>query len=388
MSTGAFRMSRRAVLILAAASVTAASAGPSEEVAPIMQPLRPVARPPGERITLRPVSHWADLYTDGWDFEYRDSLPQTRSADSWDHYDASYVVDANTAMFRATGERRFLDRALEYVENVMGSARESSSLPDSQFRDRYRGWASMRPDLDHPGEEVPLYESYFWRYATALLLVMRESAAIRRDAGYLARFRRLLEFAEVDVFEKWYSRGALQYIYRERTHMAAHWALIAMNLSLTTEDAARRIRYRQVVDNIDLHLPDVRASLRGQMRRNPVEPTAYFWSDVWRSARRPGQDVSHGNGVMAYVVEACDRGWTWTTDDMAAFSALLTKVVWPGGRRYAAYVDGTGTDNGWFSDGFVKLGRFDAAVQRRLEDHQVVNLQFAANMALNARILS
>jgi hypothetical protein len=345
-------------------------------------------RPPGERITLRPVSHWADLYTDGWDFEYRDSLPQTRSADSWDHYDASYVVDANTAMFRATGERRFLDRALEYVENVMGSARESSSLPDSQFQDRYRGWASMRPDLDHPGEEVPLYESYFWRYATALLVVMRESAAIRRDAGYLARFRRLLDFAEVHIFEKWYSRGALQYIYRERTHMAAHWALIAMNLSLTTEDAARRTRYRQVVDNIDLHLPDVRASLRGQMRRNPVEPTAYFWSDVWRSARRPGQDVSHGNGVMAYVVEACDRGWTWTTDDMAAFSALLTKVVWPGGRRYAAYVDGTGSDNGWLSDGFVKLGRFDAAVQRRLEDHQVVNLQFAANMALNARILS
>jgi hypothetical protein len=388
MSTGAFRMSRRAVLILAAASVTAASAGPSEEVAPIMQPLRPVPRPPGERITLRPVSHWAGLYTDGWDFEYRDSLPQTRSADSWDHYDASYVVDANTAMFRATGERRFLNRALEYVENVMGSARESSSLPDSQFRDRYHGWASMRPDLDHPGEEVPLYESYFWRYATALLVVMRESSAIRRDAGYLARYRRLLDFAEVDIFEKWYSRGALQYIYRERTHMAAHWALIAMNLSLTTEDAARRTRYRQVVDNIDLHLPDVRASLRGQMRRNPVEPTAYFWSDVWRSARRPGQDVSHGNGVMAYVVEACDRGWTWTTDDMAAFSALLTKVVWPGGRRYAAYVDGTGSDNGWFSDGFVKLGRFDATVQRRLEDHQVVNLQFAANMALNARILS
>ncbi len=55
---------------------------------------------------------------------------------------------------------------------------------------------------------------------------------------------------------------------------------------------------------------------------------------------------------------------------------------------YRAYVDGTGSDNGWFSDGFVKLGRFDAATQRRLEDHRVVNGQFAANMALNARVLS
>jgi len=353
-----------------------------------MQPLRPVQRPPTERITVQPVSRWADLYLDGWDFEHRDSLPETRSADSWDHYDASYVVDANTAMFRATGESRFVDRALEYVENVMASARESSSLPDSQFRDRYRGWASTRPDLDHPGEEVPLYESYFWRYATGLLVAMRDSPAIYGEAGYRARYQRLLQFAEVNIFEKWYTRGPLQYIYRDRTHMAAHWALIALNLSLVTEDASRRTRYRQVVDNIDLHLPDVHAGLRRQMRRNPVEPTAYFWSDVWGSARRPGQDVSHGNGVMAYVVEAADHGRTWTADDMAAFSALLTKVIWPGGRRYAAFVDGSGSDNGWFSDGFVKLGRFDAAVQRRLESHQVVNLQFAANMALNARILS
>jgi len=36
----------------------------------------------------------------------------------------------------------------------------------------------------------------------------------------------------------------------------------------------------------------------------------------------------------------------------------------------------------------VKLGRFDPAVQRRLEDHEVVNDQFAANMALNARVLA
>ena len=66
---------------------------------------------------------------------------------------------------------------------------------------------------------------------------------------------------------------------------------------------------------------------------------------------------------------------------------MLTRVIWPGGTTYRNYVDGTGADNGWFSDGFVKLGRYDAAVQRRLEQHQVVNDQFAANMALNARIL-
>jgi hypothetical protein len=217
---------------------------------------------------------------------------------------------------------------------------------------------------------VPLYESYFWRYGTALLAAMH-------DAGLRTpEYRRLLEFAEVHVFEKWYARGADETIYRERTHMAAHWALIAVHLARVTADPARRDRYHEVSATVDRRLRD-------QMRRNPVEPTAYFWSDRWGSAARPGQDVGHGNGVVAYVLETP----AWTTTDRAAFAALLTRVVWPAGQTYRGFVDGSGTDNGWYADGFVKLGRTDPAVQLRLDQHRVVNDQFAANMALNARML-
>jgi hypothetical protein len=350
-----------------------------------MQPVPATPAAPPSRVKIKTVEHWAAVFEQSWDFQYADSLPMSRSADSWDHYDLSYSVDSCIAMFRATGERRYLDRALEFVENVAGSAKPSASLRTSQFSDDYRGWASS--SSGQGGDEVPLYESYFWRYGTALLVAMREDPRVHGDPAYRARYDRLLAFAEIHIFEKWYSRGAAESIYRERTHMAAHWALIGLHLSRITGDTARRKRYLEVVGNIDLHLPGSGASLRGQLRRSPVEPTAYFWSDVWGSARRPGQDVSHGNGFMAYVVEARDRGRPWTGADMAAFSALLTKVIWPGGTTYRAFVDGTGADNGWLSDGFVKLGRYDAAVQLRLEQHEVVNDQFAANMALNARIL-
>jgi hypothetical protein len=324
------------------------------------------------------------VYEQSWDFQAENIQPQSRSKDSWDHYSLSYSLDANIAMFRATDERRYLNRTLEWVENVMAASAVSATLPTSQYRDRYRGWVSQQEG----GTEVPLYESYFWRYGTALLPAMRASAAVYANSKYRTRYNRVLQFAEVDVFEKWFTRGANDNIYRSRTHMAAHWAQIALNLSLVTTDAARRARYHEVMDNIDLHLPNVGSSLRRQLRRSPVEPTAYFWSDVWGSFRRPGQDVGHGNGVMAYVVEAWENGSRWTDADMAAFSALLTKVIWPGGHTYRGYVDGTGTDNGWYSDGFVKLGRYDPAVQRRLDQHVVVNDQFAANMALNAKLLS
>jgi len=390
------RISRRTAILLGvgvaaagSAAVTAAVVLPGhDDVPPVMKPMPVDPPPPKGSVTLLPVSHWADVYQQGWDFEHKDSLPQTTSGDSWDHYNVSYVVDANVAIFRATGDTRYLDRALEYVENVVATARPSSSFKGSQFHDRYQGWVSNRSDLDHPGDEIPLYESYFWRYGTALLVAMKENGRVHQNPGYQTRYQRLLNFAEVNVFEKWYSRGPLANIYRERTHLAAHWSLIALNLAQITTDPSRRSRYFGVVDNIDLHLPDEDSSLRRQMRRNPVDPHAYFWSDEWGSARRPGQDVSHGNGVMAYVVEATDRGRNWTTEDMAAFGMLLTKVIWPGDHTYREFVDGTGSDNGWFSDGFVKLGRFDATVQKRLETHQVVNGQFAANMALNSKMLS
>lgn len=377
-----------AVLLLGTVLLTAgASAAPTGVVPPFVSLVRPEPARRTEPVTLVPVNVWEDRFLEAWEYELETAIPLSRSPDSWDHYTLSYDVDGNTAMFRATGRTRYLDRALEYAENVVATARPSASLSTSQYQDDYRGWVSLQRDLNRPGIEVPLYESYLWRYITTLLRVMQETPSVADDPAYRDRYQRLLDFAEVHVFEKWYVRGQ-ENIYRSRTHMAAHWALIALNLSLITTDPDRRARYRQVVDDIDQHLPNLPSSLREQLRRNPVDPSAWFWDDAWGSYRRPGQDVSHGNGVIAYLVEARDRGGYWTDADLAGFESLLVNVIWPGGRTYRNFVDGSGTGNGWFSDGFVKLGRYDPAVQQRLDRHAVVNSHFAANMALNAAILS
>lgn len=378
------RSTRRTLLLLGVTSVVAATVAESAarpcnaRPMPDGQASSSAAAPSARNVKLKPVGYWTGVFEQSWDYQSRTAQPMSRSRDSQDHYDLAYTLDGNVAMFRATGSARYLDRALTYVENVAGSSAPSTSLARSTFRDRYRGWASSKSGQG--GDEVPLYESYFWRYGTQLLVAMRQNTKVWANAGYRARYDRLLSFAEVDIFEKWFTRGAAESIYRERTHMASHWALIALNLGQLTADAGRRTRYRQVLTTIG-------AQVRNQMTRNPVEPTAYFWSDVWGSTRRPGQDVGHGNGVMAYVVEARDQGTTWNSADMAAFGSLLVKVVWPGGATHRAYVDGTGKDNGWIADGFVKLGRYDPNIQHRLESYQVVNDQFAANMALNAKIL-
>jgi hypothetical protein len=68
---------------------------------------------------------------------------------------------------------------------------------------------------------------------------------------------------------------------------------------------------------------------------------------------------------------------------MARFSATLTEFILRDDDTSAEYVDGTGG----FADGFVKLGRFDPAVQIRLQEHGVQNAHYYANMALNATVL-
>jgi hypothetical protein len=375
------------VVLLAGTGALAASIERSgKDLPPVREfetpgPASPLATP------LLPVSHWEQAYLDTWANELKTSLPLSTSGDSWDQYNLSYSVDSNTAMFRATGETRFLDRALLYIDNVAGKAKVSSTMRTSQYRDKYLGWISNSKDVDTPGTEVPLYESYFWRYATTTLRAIHDNQTVYGDPKYRAEYDRLLDFAEVNIFEKWYKRGT-DNLYRSETHMASHWALIAVNLAAITTDDKRRAQYQTVVDNIDLHLPNAQSSLRQQLIRSPVDGAAYFWSDEWGSFRRPGQDVSHGNGVMAYVVEAVALGKTWTPTDMARFAETLTSVLRPrADGTFPMYVDGSGTDNGWIADGFVKLGRTSPAVQQWLEKYPQVNDQFFANMALNVKLL-
>ncbi|MCY1023595.1 hypothetical protein [Pyxidicoccus sp. MSG2] len=367
----------------ATASFTVANASvPAPPPVPLPPPVP--SAPPG----LRTVDAWERLFLNTWEREHRmEYLPRSKSTDSWDFYSLAYGIDANTAMYRATGRTVYLDRALLYVNNLVDTARVSRSLPRSQFKDGFLGWASTLSDP--AGEEVPLYESYCWRYVTRLLRVIRETPELYVNTAYRSQYERLLAFTEKNIFEKWFVRGADAFIYRSRTHLAAHWAFIAMDLALMTADTAARPTYQAVFDNINQDLPNVSASLRAQLEPHPRYPEAWFWSDRWGSHEPPGQDVAHANGVLAFLVEAHDAGLTWTDDDLRRFTATLNTVIWPEDGTYAEYVDGSGSGDGWFNDGLMKLGRYDIGLQRRLEQHRVgQNIQFFANGALNVRILS
>jgi hypothetical protein len=369
--------------------------------------------------SLWTVSAWETLFLQHWNTDdanvYR---PLSLSGDSWDMYNLAFGIDANTAMYRATGETQYLDRTLVYINNVISTARPSSSFGSAAFQDSYLGWVTQRstPLPSLVGQEIPLFESFMWRYVTEALLVIHQTPALYTNPTYKSQYDSILAFTEVNIFDKWYNRGVPHCgcggagwpnLYPENTNMASHWAFISMDLSLLTQDATRQARSVTVYTNINLHMPYeigtvyYTGSLRQQFQVNPAAPAAYVWDSFWGPYTGAGdpnvQDVFHGGHEVGYITEAYGLGLgPWTTADITALSHTLTDVLWTSNGTYAGFVDGSGVGSsvGSVIGGFMDLGRYSPAIQLRLQnysgtigDNYGAVSDFYANGALNAKIL-
>ena len=359
---------------------------------------------------IHSMNYWETEFLNGWQAEYDLYYPLSNSNDSWQWYSLAWAVNANQTMFEATNETKYLDRALLYINNVIDSAKLSSTFSASQFQDSYLGWVSKSsPDTTENGKEYPLFETFLWRYVTSLLRNMKANNCVYNDPTYRAQYDSILAFTEKNIYEKWTSSargGANTNVYRVNAHMTSHWARMCLNLFLITGKQV----YFNVFDNFNNHLPNYQmndssqASMRKQIRQNPANSSAYWWNANWGDTSLPGQDVPHGTAVIGFMVEAHDLGYEWNTADINGLINLYTKVVWPAENTCSFYVDGSGIWDGWFNDGWMTLGRYDTVLQKRLEAHVAGNgqitgtnsntnqtydgCQFYANLALNAKILS
>ena len=272
-----------AVAPLRTASAPAAPASPPA-------PASPAAPAPAAAPLLKSAATWADAFDEEWRATRAQVQGWAASGDSWQQYRLAYSIDALTSAYLATGRAAYVEDGLALLDAVAGSSRPSALIPGSRFHDGYRGWASsLKAD---GGDEVALYESYLWRYGTGLLRVVREDPALWSRPDLRRSYARLLGVAVRDVFGKWWARGPNSYIYRERVHLSAHWALIAVNLGLLDASRQRRTRYARVIrEFVDGSVAERRPGLRTQLVASPFDSQAWFWSDIWGSywPARPGR---------------------------------------------------------------------------------------------------
>jgi hypothetical protein len=348
---------------------------------------------------IRPVSYWESKLLGAWEREDRDKYSGwSDNADSSWYYFLAYPIDGLTAMYEATGNTVYLDRALHYINNMINHAQVSGSMPTSQYKDNYIGWVAT----ENNNKETPLYESYVWRYILKLLRVIKETPALYSNPIYKPYYDSILEFSEVNIFDKWYERG-LDNIYRSNTQLASHWGYICLEISLLTTNTTRKQRCQQVYTKINTDLaPHWPSSLRGQIKPHPKDSSAYFWDYDWGKATMPGQDTSHGNNIVSYMLESYDKGIYWTGADVTGINNLLMKILWNKSTSAPTFADtfegtydGSATGN-FQSDGFVKLGRYDINTQKVYEAYGEHSMgvqshyltQLYGNLALNAKRLS
>lgn len=327
---------------------------------------------------IKNVDYWENRFLKSWNKEYKKAIPMSKSNDSWQFYNLAYYIDANVAMYRSTKNLRYIDRAIEYTLNMINSAVPSSSMPNSQYKDSYYGWANFSaPSYKNDGKEYALFESYAWRYVSDLLYTMYKNN-LNHDPTYKIKYVHIFNFTVENIYNKWLSRGENN-LYRSNTHMMSHWVKISMNLYLITG----KKKYKEI---IDVFLNKFKKKINSSKRGN----YSYLkWKSAWKSNSSSFQDVGHGNAVIDVFVSLHDNNLGVKDSEIKQFIDLFNDRIWHSKTSFAKYVDGSGKGSGWFTDGWIKLGRYSETLQRRIEKHtKGRTTQFFANGALNSKILN
>lgn len=286
----------------------------------------------------------------------------------------SYGLDAILAMYETTDSLNYLDDAIYLVQNNINMAQVTNKIPGnrSTLRDNYKGWIENRKDstsgIFHM--EVPLDEIYFYQYACRLLKDINKNKILIKRKQYKDFYTQTLNFIETNIWDKWTTRGIRDskdkyaFLMLKRTHMASHWAYIAAELYFLTKENARKIDYLDFVNFYNKELEN-----NFNKYGNYI-----FWNQTWDSIYHTSsiiQDVSHGNLVVSYLVEAYDLGLWSDLDAIQRIINTLKYRLWDANNCiFRDNLDGTRISaaqalrsNGSFqADGFVKLTRYDKSL--------------------------
>lgn len=303
------------------------------------------------------------------------------SNDSWGIYKLSQYIDGYNNMFLSTGNQVYLNKSLDIILRIMKNATLSSRFRNSQFKDKYLGWVNKsHRELGNDGKEYSLYESYFWRYATSTILLVKEYSLIDK---YSVKYLSIKNFCEEQVFSKWINRGKSN-IYRNTTNLFAQWAHISLNMWLID----KKEKYKKVFTDFNLmYSNNLVGSGNGR----------YWILRLDTKLDSSVSDVSHANSEVSYLIDAYQKASVIKYESIQNLIDLLNTKILKNDNSISYYINGEGksVDNRMLIDGFLKLGRFDKNLNSRLLKTKAIQKntdyycksQYISVMLLNSKLL-
>ena len=296
-------------------------------------------------------------------------------------YNLQLAMDGVLSMFEATGERAVLDMAIEYTDNVIGSAEviegghnESDGMldwevlgSDNQPRARRQGFV--------------LYDLQIGTALSRLARIIHEDPALQSDAELQHYGRELTNFVDEQIIFKWLDARNLRIHFETFYATNGYWSdkmthviNICHNMNQITDDngcvGTGRILATQfhdllVVQDDGSYLWDVNANL----------PSGHQHSVP---------DTGHENRAATMITRLGADGFVFDETDIQHLGRTFTERIWNGRTDWESapgirdspwfhnYIDGTDLPyrgiahsthgpegmNGFVYDGWIKLGQF------------------------------
>lgn len=359
-------------------------------------------------------NNWQNLFEQSYYSGYRgfaplkvDWLKFSNSDRITDLQPLSYGLDAILAMYETTDSICYIDDAITITNNNIKRSQVTDLIPGNRFKfkDSYRGWIEDGTDTSSVvyHTETELSEIYFYQYVSRLLKDIHNNRKLYKNERYRNFYNRTLDFIEINIWDKWESRGEkfntnkYYYFSLDRSHMASHWTYTAAELYFLTKSEKRKSAYLAFVN---LYNSDLESNFHKYDKY-------ISWNQTWYGVNHIGgiiQDVSHGNLVVSYIVEAYDLGLWKDSDAVQRIVNTLKDKLWdPQDCLFRDNIDGTmfelgnkGSVGSFQGDGFVKLTRYDKSLFSIYE--KFVNCsklltawsqygQLFANLALSEKVL-
>ncbi len=339
---------------------------------------------------LKTVAQFKNDFDESWEsIEKARYLELSLSGNGGDIY---YLdgMQALVAIFQATGDTKYVDDAIELTKNLISTAKPSNTLElNGDHNDNYLSWVSdSRTSITGQGlsngGQASLHETRGFQHVAKFLWVMHESPNLRAN-GYQSDYQTILDFMETHIWDKWFSRNDAE-AFSSAVDKSSAWAKIGFYLHKATGKPKYRVMFDRF--NTDMNYVTASRSMREILEPNTANSSAYQWPRLWSGAYYEGSSVSdlnHANRAVSILVDANEFNDFWTDDDMTKL-VNTWNVFWPSGDGsiMKKYIDGTGGDAaGYVEPGWIKLGRFDTALQARLEGRSLHNAAYNVLVCLN-----
>jgi hypothetical protein len=359
--------------------------------------------------SLKPVSFWRPVLDYYLEFEYNRKLETVFQAshthNSPQLYSLGNNVDSYTQAWIATSDNAYLTTVVGIIEDILSTAK-----PNNQLASQIQGVGATYPDTflswdtfgmsslgfktaggQSPQNEAQFYKQVLYTCASAKRLGVTGTLATRLEA--------IRSWVEVNGFEKWWHRGVPPAVPEDEAYLLleqvnhfdgySRWASITMLLLYLCEGSSANLTHsynlaslqtcntKLVAGFVSTRSPFYHKGLRPNMRNHPVDAAAWWWNRFFDGVTTgSGDDVSHSNHLVRYIVDSNEFGMTgtnlWPSADLDRLRYTFNTRLWNGVASNPmsafAMLGGTQYVNDWLQDGWFALGRTNQAFAALLQN--------------------